>query len=316
MKILVTGASGFIGGYVVREAIARRHDVIALTRSRPASETDQTSSFEWLQCDLGDMKASKLERLGIDAVIHLAASLSGSADEQYRSTVIATRHLLDAMKQAGISRLVGISSIAVLDYAHIPAMAVIDENVKISDGSGIGTYTKMKLEQEKLFAAFADEHGTRCAVLRPGLVYDSEQLINARAGVIKGPLCLVAYHGGNVPTVEVAGLARAILNACERDVPDGEIIQLVDDNLPSQREYLAGLRRRGTLPSWRIPVPWRLLAAMAGSLRVLFRLAGGEEGRLPEAFLRQGFAARFKPFRYSNEKAKRLLGWVPASRFS
>jgi len=62
-------------------------------------------------------------------------------------------------------------------------------------------------------------------------------------------------------------------------------------------------------------VPWRLLAVMAGSLRVLFRFAG-QEGRLPEAFRRQGFAARFKPFRYSNEKAKRLLGWVPASRFS
>jgi nucleoside-diphosphate-sugar epimerase len=261
------------------------------------------------------MKASKLERLGIDAVIHLAASLTGSAEEQYRSTVVATRHLLDAMKRAGISRLVGISSIAVLDYAHIPAMAVIDENARISDGSGTGTYTEMKLEQEKLFAAFAGEHGTRCAILRPGLVYDSERLISARAGIIKGPLSLVAFHGGHAPTVEVTGLAKAILSACERDVPDGEIIHLVDDNLPSQREYLEGLRRRGTLPAWGIPVPWRLLAAMAGSLRVLFRLAG-QEARLPEAFRRQGFAARFKPFRYSNEKAKRLLEWVPASRFS
>ncbi len=315
MKILVTGASGFIGAYVVREAIARGHDVIALTRSKPASEPVQASSLAWLQCDLGDVKASKLERLRIDAVIHLAASLSGNAEEQYRSTVIATRHLLDAMKQAGISRLVGVSSIAVLDYAHIPAMAMIDENVRISDGSETGTYTEMKLEQEKLFTAFAGGHGTRCAVLRPGLVYDSERLINARAGVIKGPLCLVAFHGGHVPTVEVTGLARAILNACERDVPDGEIIQLVDDNLPSQREYLMGLRRRGILPSWGIPVSWRLLAAMAGSLRVLFHLAG-QEARLPEAFRQQGFAARFKPFRYSNEKAKRLLGWIPASRFS
>jgi len=86
-------------------------------------------------------------------------------------------------------------------------------------------------------------------------VYDSKRLISARAGVIKGPLCLVAFHEGNVPTVEVTGLARAILNACERDVHDGEIMHLVDDNLPSQREYLAGLQRRGMLPSWRILVP-------------------------------------------------------------
>jgi nucleoside-diphosphate-sugar epimerase len=315
MKILVTGASGFIGGHVVREAIARGHDVIALSRTRPAGRPKATASVEWICCDLGAADALDLKGPGIDAVIHLAASLTGSAEEQYRSTVVATRHLLDAMKRAGISRMVGISSIAVLDYAHIPAMAVIDENAGISDGTGIGIYAEMKLEQEKLFVAFAREQETCCAVLRPGLVYDSERLINARAGIIKGPLCLVAVHGGYVPTVEVAGLARAILNACERDFAGAEVIHLVDDNLPNQHEYIAGLRRRGGLPSRRIPVPWRLLEAMAGTLRMLSRLAG-QEARLPEAFRRQGFAARFKPFRYSNEKAKRLLGWIPASRFS
>jgi hypothetical protein len=115
--------------------------------------------------------------------------------------------------------------------------------------------------------------------------------------------------------VEVTGLVRAILNACEQDVASGEVIQLVDDNLPNQREYVAGLRRRGILPSGGIPVPWRLLAVMAWSLRTSCRVIG-KEASLPEVLLRQGFAARLKPFRYSNAKAKRLLGWVPADRFS
>lgn len=316
MKILITGASGFIGGYVVREAIARGHDVVALTRSRPVSELNHASPIEWLQCDLGDVEALKLERLGVDAVIHLAAGLSGGAEEQYRSTVVATRNLLDAMRQAGIVKLVGISSIAVLDYSHALAMSLIDENVEtLSDDTGIGVYVALKLEQEKLFATFASEPGTRCVVLRPGLVYDSERLIDARAGIVKGPLCLIAAHGGKVPTVEVTGLAKAILNAFEQDVASGEVIHLVDNNLPSQQEYVAALRHRGILPPGGIPVPWRLLSAIAWSLRSLCRIAG-QRVNLPEVLLQQGFAARLKPFRYSNEKAKRLLGWVPANKFS
>lgn len=316
MKVLITGASGFIGGYVVSEAIRRGHDVLALTRSHPANNSDHASSVRWFHGDLNDMEPSKLEGLDIDVVIHLAAGLLGSAEEQYRSTVMATRKLLDAMRRAGIARLVGISSIAVLDYARTPAMALIDENVPVPpDSAGIGIYAAMKLEQEKLFAAFAEAPGTRCVILRPGLVYDSMRLIDARAGIVKGPLCLIAAHGGEVPTVEVTGLARAILSAAERDVAGVEVIQLVDDNLPGQREYVAGLRRRGILPSWGIPVPWRVLAAMASSLRVLSR-AAGQESRLPEVFLRQGFAARLKPFRYSNTRAKRLLGWIPAGTFT
>ncbi|MBU1691828.1 MAG: NAD(P)-dependent oxidoreductase [Gammaproteobacteria bacterium] len=314
MKILITGASGFIGRYVVREAIARGHNVLALTRSNSANEPNLTPSVEWLQCDLGE-DLPKLGGLGIDAVIHLAAGLSGSAEEQYRSTVMATSNLLNAMRQAGITRLVGISSIAVLDYVRMPALALLDENVEISDGCGMGTYAAMKLEQEKLFAKFAGEPGNRCVILRPGLVYDSERLIGAHAGIIKGPLRLIAAHEGGVPTVEVTGLSKAILNAFDQDVASGEVIHLVDDNLPSQQEYLAGLRRRGILPSHGISVPWRFLAGFAWLLWTLFRIAG-QEARLPEVLLRQGFAARLKPFRYSNDKAKRLLGWVPTNRFS
>lgn len=299
----------------MREATARGHDVLALARSHPVNEPDHASTVRWLQCDLGDAGGPKLDGLRVDAVIHLAAGLSGSAEEQFRSTVMATRNLLEAMKRAGILRLVGISSIAVLDYARAPVLALIDENVQTPpDSTGMGTYAAMKLEQEKLFAAFADEPGTRCVILRPGLVYDGKRLIDARAGIIKGPMRLIAVHRGKAPTVEVTGLAKAILNAVEWDVAGAEIIHLVDDNLPSQREYVAGLRSRGILPSWGIPVPWRLLAAMACSLRTLFRVAG-QEARLPEVFLRQGFAARLKPFRYSNDKARRLLDWIPANRF-
>jgi dihydroflavonol-4-reductase len=155
MKILITGASGFIGAYVAREAAKRGHHVVTLSRSRPANPPGQAMPVEWLQCDLGAAELPKLTGLGIDTVIHLAAGLLGGIEEQYRATVTATRNLLEAMRQAGIVRLVGISSIAVLDYSRTPAMTSIDENIEMpSDQIGMGVYATMKLAQEKLFAAF------------------------------------------------------------------------------------------------------------------------------------------------------------------
>lgn len=308
MKVLITGASGFIGKYVVQEAVARGCEIVALTRSKP----NHTSSIEYIQCNLSN-EVPKLNGLGIDVVIHLAASLSGSVDEQYHSTVLGTRHLLDAIRQAGIAKIVCVSSISVVDYLHPPALCTVDEAFEVlASINTAGTYVKMKQEQEKLIASRSEIHSV---ILRPGLVYDSKQLLSAHAGIIKGPLCLIAKHGGEVPTVEVTGLAKAILDASEQNAANGEVIHLVDDNLPSQQEYVSALRRRGLLPSYGISVSWKLLAAFTSSLRMLFRIIN-QETRLPEVFQQQSFAARLKPFLYSNEKSKRLLNWLPGNRFS
>jgi nucleoside-diphosphate-sugar epimerase len=315
VKLLVTGTSGFIGRHVLSESLARGHEVIGLSRMVPKDESGSMLRPHWIRHDLGGMKELALNGLGIDVVIHLAAGLAGSVDEQHRATVQATRHLIEAMRRAGIRKLVGISSMAVLDYPRMPALSLIDERTATADGTGMGIYARMKFEQEGLFAGFAGGPNDHCVILRPGLVYDEKRLHAAHAGVIKGSICILASHGGEVPVVEVGGLARAIVNAAERDIGGGEIIHLVDDNLPGQPEYMSGLRRRQTLPATGMFVPWCMLAALAWVLRATFGVVG-QRRRLPESLLRHGFAARLKPFRYSNDKAKRLLGWVPAARFS
>ena len=79
-------------------------------------------------------------------------------------------------------------------------------------------------------------------------------------------ICLLVAHDGQVPTVEVNGLARAIVAAAEKDLPNGTVLNLVDDNLPGQLDYIAGLRRRGLLPHGGINLSWRLAAGVASLL--------------------------------------------------
>ncbi|MGE5469633.1 MAG: NAD-dependent epimerase/dehydratase family protein [Bacteroidota bacterium] len=314
MRVMITGASGFIGAYVVREAVARGHAVLALTRSGRAGTTAGQGRVEWQQCDLGTPGALDLRGRGIDAVIHLAAEMGGDAAAQ-QSTLTATRNLLAAMRAAGVCRLVGISSISVLDYLRIPPMAIIDEDLSAPpDGMPIGRYAAMKLAQERLLLAFAEEPGVHCVILRPGLVYDNERLIAAHAGILRGAWRLLVTHRGEVPTIEVTGLAKAILNAAELSTTGNGVIHLVDDNLPKQHEYLAGLRRRNLLPSGGIRVPWQLLAWFALLVKWPLRCVGRFVS-VPDTLLPHSIAARMKPFRYSNDKAKRLLEWVPANQF-
>ena len=310
MKILITGASGFIGGYVVDEALARGHEVVALSRSQGQARSGQV----WMVHDLADTKKPALGELGINAVVHLAAALTGSAEAQYRATVHATNQLISAMQQAGIRKLVGVSSMAVLDYAHVPPFFMIDETMATASGKGMGTYAQTKLAQEALFAEFFKQPRTYGSIVRPGLVYDEQRLIAAHAGVFAGFLGLLVAHAGEVPVVEVGALAKAIINATERNLSGGEVIHLIDDPLPRLPQYVAALRRRGMLPDKGFTVPWYAMSACAVSLRIALG-AAGQQARMPEALQRHGFAARLKPFRYSSAKAKRMLSWTPGSHF-
>jgi nucleoside-diphosphate-sugar epimerase len=315
MKILITGAAGFVGKVVLEEALRRGHFVIALVRRSAPTRWKGVPNLETLQLDLCRIQCSDLDGRGIDVIVHLAAATKGGEAEQHRDTVIGTENLLSAARRAGIRRIVGISSIAVLDYGSMQPLSIIDEQIAVLSGNARkGIYAAAKLHQEHFFAEFGHQGDNSCTILRPGLVYDKLRLIAAHAGVMKGPVCLLASHDGEVPTIEVHSLARAVVNAAEKQLPRCEVIHLVDDQLPDQVAYLDGLRRRGVIQRGGIVLPWRVLRALTNLLRTVLT-ATGLGRRVPEILSPVAFSARLTPFRYSNAKARNLLGWTPGCEF-
>lgn len=315
MKMLLTGASGFIGESVLDELLRRGHRLIALTRSPAPTRWAGRVNLEILQADLLQPLPLDLRDKGIDVVLHLAAVTKQSMSQQFSDTVTATGNLLAALRLAGLRRIVAVSSTAVLDYRSMRALTTIDENAPLADGAVYCDYPTSKLRQEQLLSKFAAEGGNACIILRPGLVYSGSQLTSAFAGVCANGVGLLASHRGEVPTIELRRLAAAIANAAERELAGWEVIHLVDDSLPSQSSYLDALQRRGQLPRIRIRIPWRVLRAfcyVAGTLLA----ALGRRDKLPEVFLPPGFSRRLKPFRFSNAKAKKLLAWLPGREFA
>src|SRR5260370_31864318 len=186
MKILITGAAGFMGKFVVEEALKRGHQVFALVRSATAVHWKGVQSLETFQCDLAQVRDLDLHDRGIDVVLHLAAATKGSETEQFRNTVTGTSNLLNAARQAGIRRVIGISSMAVLDYRIVRPLTVIDERIGVAPRSArMGAYAAAKLRQEGLFSQVRLVEHSRCGILPPGLSCDQSRLIAAHAGCIK-----------------------------------------------------------------------------------------------------------------------------------
>ena len=119
MKLLITGASGFIGSYVVAEAYQRGHDVVPMIRGEKPAAWKGLHSMSLLQWDLAGSDIPPLNRLEIDCIIHLAASMAGSFEERFQVILGGTDRLIAAARAASISKVVSLSSISVLDYSAL-----------------------------------------------------------------------------------------------------------------------------------------------------------------------------------------------------
>jgi nucleoside-diphosphate-sugar epimerase len=312
MKLLVTGASGFLGGYVVAEAARRGHDVRAAVRRMPLSQNQQRA-IEMVKLDLRS-RAGLAEALGgIDAVIHLAAAKKGDLHAQLAATVVGTENLLWAMTQAGTRHIVHISSFSVYEPMNLPAHALLDEAAPLIDPAGDrDEYAVAKVIQERLVIEAAKQNKWRWTILRPGMLYGPGYLFNARVGLRIGERAwLRTGSWARIPLTYVENCAEAIVLAVEKPQADGQILNIVDDQLPRQHSYARLIAQRSSPRPRLLPVSWTIMRTIARCAWLTNRWVFGGRGKLPGIFVPSRLHARCKPLRYSNARAKSVLGWSP-----
>ena len=219
MKILITGASGFIGSFIVEEALKRGFETWAAVRksSSKAYLQDERINFIELNLSSKEQLVEQLKGKGFDYVVH-AAGVTKCLNKQdfSRINTLGTKNLVDALMEVGmpLKRLVFISSLSI--FGAIKEQQPYEEIRETDSPQPNTAYGKSKLEAEK----YLESLGTRVPyiILRPTGVYgprEKDYFIMAKS--IKGHSDFaVGYKRQDITFVYVQDVVQAVFLALEK----------------------------------------------------------------------------------------------------
>jgi len=320
-RILVTGATGFIGSRVIQCLLdrgfcnlvcfvrpsSRLAELEAIIERRPPS-----ARIEVIKGNLLSREDCEAASNNVALIFHLAAGIGEkSFPDAFLNSVVATRNLLDAsLTCARLRRFVLVSSFAVYSNCQKPHGRLLDESCPIEERPELRgeAYCFAKVKQEQVVKDYGQNHGIPYVLVRPGSVYGARKgEITGRVGV--GTFGLYLHMGGSntIPFTYVDNCAEAIVLAGLVKGVDGEIFNVVDDDLPSSGKFLRSFKKNtGHFNS--IYVPHLISYAICYLWEKYSRWS---EGQLPMVFNRKRWHTEWKKTRYSNEKLKTRLGWTP-----
>ncbi|MWV48991.1 NAD-dependent epimerase/dehydratase family protein [Rathayibacter sp. VKM Ac-2803] len=306
MKVLVTGASGLLGGAVAAGLVAQGHEVRTFQRraSGVAGATDARGS-------LTDPRAVEEAVAGSDAVVHLAAkvSLAGDPGDFDRVNVDGSRRLLAAAARAGVRRFVQVSSPSV---AHAGSSIAGADAEPADPERARGDYARTKARAE-LLALAADAPGFAVVAVRPHLVWgpgDTQLVARIVERARAGRLPLLGDGQGLIDSTYLDNAASAIVAALDRaeDV-HGQAYVVTNGEPRPVAELLAGICRAAGVepPSWSVPAS---VARTAGSLieRVWAVRPGEDEPPMTRFLAEQLSTAHW----FDQRRTRADLQWRPS----
>ena len=311
--ILVTGAAGFIGCRVVERLLELGfRNVRCLVR--PSADAARLASLtrrvEIIRGNLLSRDDCISATQNAAVIIHLAAARGErSFPDAFMNSVITTRNLIEgALRHGCLRRFVNVSSFSVYDNSG--GARVLDETCPIEKRPELrgDAYCFAKVKQDEIVAEYGEKCGLPYVIVRPGHVYGpGNEAISGRVGV--GTFGVFLHLGGpnTIPLSYVDNCADAIVLAGLTPGIDGEIFNVVDDQLPSSRQFLRLYKRRVRrftsiyfphFASYALCSFWGWYAKWS-------------EEQVPPVFNSRRWYANWKKTTYSNEKLKARVGWSP-----
>ncbi|MDN7181224.1 SDR family oxidoreductase [Caballeronia sp. SEWSISQ10-4 2] len=294
MRVIVTGANGFVGRATCATFCDAGHDVTALVRRPGGCEPRVHEQL------IADDNFSSLAALPpADVLVHLAARVHVMKDSAgdplgaYRAVnVEGSLNVARAALRAGVKRLVFVSSIKALGEGEPGRPWREDDPPAPADPYGI-----TKLEAERALAGFGREQGVEVVVLRPPLVYgpgvraNFEQLMRAVERGVPLPLGSIDARRS---MVYVGNLADAIRFVATRSEPTDGVFHVTDGDDLSVAQMIRALAQAFGKPARLLPVPasWlRAAGVLTGRSAQVDRLAS--------------------PLRMDSSRLRTGLGWRP-----
>jgi dihydroflavonol-4-reductase len=308
MKILVTGATGFVGSHVARQLVAAGNSVRILVRPTSNLAVLEGMAVQPIEGDLRDAASLGRAMQGVQRVYHAAADYrlwTKNPAEVYESNVEGTRRLIEAAHRAGVERIVYTSTVATIAVPRHGALP--NEDTRATLDEMIGHYKRSKFLAEQV-ALDAAKSGARVVIVNPTAPVGPGDWKPTPTGRIildflKGKMPAYVDTGLNVAPVE--DVAAGHLLAAEKG-RIGERYVLGGRNMTLKQilDVLAAIAGRSS-PRVRLP---HAVALMAGYADEMVARILGREPRIPVEGVRM---SRHKMF-VESDKAQRELGYQPA----
>ena len=296
-KILITGASGFIGGHLMNSLKQDGKDVVGVDLKSDCKDV--------IKADLSKPETVKDALKGCSIVIHTAAMVSNAMSDEamWKTNVVNTSSLIKLAIECSVKRFVHISSIVV--YGNI-AECEISEKMPVNSTGGNYVHTKILSEHALLQAKLKND--IELIILRPGDVYGpgSRPWIIEPIKAIKNKQFMLPSNGqGFFRPVFIDDLIKGIKLACHAESASGEIINLSCEGYVTTEEYFT-YHYQWLGKSKPLVVSTKTALILSIITTFIFKLFG----RLNEASPATVHQLSTKSW-YSIKKAQKLLGWRP-----
>ena len=226
--VLVTGGTGFVGSYIIKELVEKKYAVRAIRRSKTLPfyiSKEIWDKVEWLDCDILDIIALEQAMTGIDAVIHAAGVVSFLKKERkmmYQVNVEGTANMVNVALEKNIRRFVHISSVAALGRKENGAH--VNEEKKWEEHKSNTHYAKSKYKAElEMWRSMGE--GLNGVILNPSTVLGFGDWNNSSCAIFKKVYDEFRwYSSGMNGFVCVEDLARATVLMMESGISEERFI--------------------------------------------------------------------------------------------
>lgn len=259
MKVLVTGATGFVGREVARELHARGHSVRALVRSATSPRTRALVKSYQIELAVGEIfQASSLNAVvvGVDAIIHLVGIISEVGTQTFKNVhQRGTENVVQAAQKAGVTHFVQMSALGTRPAA-------------------VSRYHQTKWAAEE----FVHASGLDYTIFRPGIIYGpGDHFVNLFAKMTRfSPVVPIMGKGQNLmQPVAVADVARAFVRSLETPEAIGQTFDLCGRERFTFEAIIDEILRATGRRRSKVKIPMPLARLQAAMLELVFpRLLG------------------------------------------
>jgi nucleoside-diphosphate-sugar epimerase len=307
MRICVTGGTGFLGGFLVRDLLAKGLPVQVLARPSRRADDLKRAGAEIIASDLANPLSIARAVKGADVVYHLAAKVgsAGTRVDYLETNVAGTERVLAACAQQGVSQVLYVGSLSV--YGPVREGERIDEDTAFDEyPDQRDPYSESRIAADRLVSSFAQRTGMPTIIVRPGIIFGPGRPL---------PLGILAFRLGKTNVVFGNPENRVPLNYVENLVEAMQIsvargsgfrhFNVVDDDELTLRRYHQTKRSvDGTETHFSSGWPIRIAGPLTELLRPILPMG---DLRLSERQIRRSLQNRW----YDTRRIREQTGWQP-----